>query len=183
MVWEACQTFSGSWGYHRDEDSWRSTEELIRTLIDTVSKGGNLLLNVGPTGRGEFDARALERLGGIGQWMRRHSRSIYHCTQAPAGIPTPQDCRLTFNPATGRLYVHLFAWAYKHLYLDGLADKIAYAQLLHDASEVPMKGPEPGTAQALPNDAHANTLTITLPPQRPNVAVPVIECFLRNNAP
>ena len=48
VVWEACQTFSGSWGYHRDEASWRSTDELIRTLIDCVSKGGNLLLNVGP---------------------------------------------------------------------------------------------------------------------------------------
>jgi alpha-L-fucosidase len=50
VVWEACQTFSGSWGYHRDEMSWKSVDMLIQMLIDTVSKGGNLLLNVGPTG-------------------------------------------------------------------------------------------------------------------------------------
>ena len=62
VVWEACQTFNRSWGYHRDNMDWREPDELIRTLIDTVSKGGNLLLNVGPNGRGEFDERAIERL-------------------------------------------------------------------------------------------------------------------------
>ena len=75
VVWEACQTLSGSWGYHRDEESWKSVDQLVKMLIDSVSKGGNVLLNVGPTGRGEFDYRALERLQGIGEWMKRHSRS------------------------------------------------------------------------------------------------------------
>ena len=60
VVWEACHTFSGSWGYHRDEASWKSVDQLIRMLVDTVSKGGNLLLNVGPTGRGELDRRVLD---------------------------------------------------------------------------------------------------------------------------
>jgi len=83
VIWEACHTFSGSWGYHRDEASWKSVDQLVKMLIDAVSKGGNLLLNVGPTGRGEFDARAMERLKGIGEWMKRHGRSIYGCTQAP----------------------------------------------------------------------------------------------------
>jgi len=109
VVWEACQTFSGSWGYHRDESTWKSVDQLIRMLVDSVSKGGNMLLNVGPTGRGEFDDRTLSRLRGIGQWMRRHSRSIYGCTQAPDELPAPEDCRLTFNPRSNRLYVHLFA--------------------------------------------------------------------------
>ena len=136
VVWEACQTFSGSWGYHRDEESWKSLDQLIQMLIDTVSKGGNLLLNVGPTGRGEFDARALDRLAGMGEWMRRHGRAIYGCTQAPDDIQAPQDCRLTYNPQTNRLYVHIFAWPYRHLHLDGMAGRVAYAQLLNDASEV-----------------------------------------------
>ena len=109
MVWEACQTFSGSWGYHRDEASWKSVDQLVQMLVDTVSKGGNLLLNVGPTGRGEFDERALSRLAGIGEWMKRHSRSIYRCTQAPDEFKAPQDCRLTYNPEKKRLYVHVFA--------------------------------------------------------------------------
>ncbi|MBM4080683.1 MAG: alpha-L-fucosidase, partial [Planctomycetes bacterium] len=132
VVWEACQTFSGSWGYHRDEMTWRSVDELIRTLIDCVSKGGNLLLNVGPTGRGEFDDRAMARLAGMGEWMKRHGRAIYGCTQAPDEFKCPQDCRLTYNPEKKRLYVHVLAWPYKHLYLDGEAytQRIEYAQLL-----------------------------------------------------
>lgn len=176
VVWEACQTFSGSWGYHRDEASWRDTDELVRTLIDCVSKGGNLLLNVGPTGRGEFDARALDRLRGIGAWMRRHSRSIYGCTQAPAKFKTPENCRLTYNPETKRLYVHVFAWPYKTLAIDGLRDKVEYAQLLHDASELRY-----GLDDWQKADEHfgKDTLLVRLPAQKPDVAVPVIEVFLK----
>jgi alpha-L-fucosidase len=177
VVWEACQTFSGSWGYHRDEESWKSLPQVIQMLIDTVSKGGNLLLNVGPTGRGEFDERALDRLAGLGEWMRRHSRSIYGCTQAPAEFQTPQDCRLTYNPKTNRLYVHVFAWPFVHLHLDGFAGKVEYAQLLNDASEVKMAGLEHWQAQ---HDANAaDTLTLNLPVKKPNVTVPVIELFLK----
>ena len=179
VVWEACQTFSGSWGYHRDEQSWRSTDELIRTLIDCVSKGGNLLLNVGPTARGEFDYRAMDRLQGIGEWMKRHSRSIYGCTEAPQEFPTPQDCRLTYNPDTKRMYVHVLAWPYQHLHLDGFADRVKYAQLLNDASEVHMKGPEEWQIARAGGKKPTNTLTLNLPAQKPNVAVPVIELFMK----
>lgn len=176
VVWEACQTLSGSWGYHRDESSWRSTDELVRTLIDCVSKGGNMLLNVGPTGRGEFDARALDRLQGIGAWMKRHSRSIYGCTQAPAKFKTPENCRLTYNPETKRLYVHVFAWPFKALHLDGMGDKVEYAQFLNDASELTY-----GLDKWQNADGHLgkNTLTIRLPAQKPDASVPVIELFLR----
>src|SRR5207302_10546830 len=79
VVWEACQTFSGSWGYHRDEASWKSPEQLVRMLIHTVATGGNLLMNVGPTARGTFDCRALDALGVYRDWMRLHGRSIYAC--------------------------------------------------------------------------------------------------------
>jgi alpha-L-fucosidase len=180
VTWEACQTFSGSWGYHRDEQSWRDTGELIRTLIDCVSKGGNLLLNVGPTARGEIDYRAMERLNGIGEWMRRHSRSIYGCTEAPAEFPCPRDCRLTYNPATKRIYVHILAWPYKQLCLDGFAGKVAYAQLLHDASEVAMKGVESWQLERAKEAGYReDTLTLTLPQTPPNVTVPVVELFLK----
>ena len=178
VVWEACQTFSGSWGYHRDEQSWRSTEQLIQTLIDCVSKGGNLLLNVGPTARGEFDARALDRLAGIAKWMHHHSRSIYGCTQAPEEFKTPQDCRLTWNPDRKRLYVHIFAWPYKHLHLDGkaFAERVEYAQLLHDGSEVGRKTDAWHAAQL---GLSGETITLQLPQVRPDVAVPVVELMLK----
>jgi len=178
VVWEACQTFSGSWGYHRDESTWRSAEQLVQTLIDCVSKGGNLLLNVGPTGRGEFDARALDRLNGIGRWMKRHSRAIYGCTQAPEPFVAPEDCRLTYNPDTRRLYVHIFAWPYKFLYLDNAAGRIEYAQLLHDGSEIPLSM-DPWHAKQAGGTVAADTVTLTLPQTRPDVTVPVIELFLK----
>ena len=170
VVWEACQTFSGSWGYHRDEASWKSVEQLVRMLIGAVSKGGNLLLNVGPTGRGEFDYRALDRLQGIGEWMKRHNRSIYGCTQAPEEFQAPQDCRLTYNPEKRRLYLHIFAWPFRHLHMDGAVNKIAYAQLLNDASEIPF--------DIRDNEDGSKTLTFSLPVQKPPVTVPVIELFL-----
>lgn len=182
VVWEACQTFSGSWGYHRDEASWKSVEQLLEMLIDSVSKGGNLLLNVGPTGRGEFDQRVLDRLSGMGAWMKRHSRSIYGCTQAPDEFQTPQDCRLTYNPQTNRLYVHVFAWPFKHLHLHGFAGRVEYAQLLNDASEIPITGLSDWYLQQVGPKVRQKmkkTLTLTLPVQKPPVTVPVIELFLK----
>jgi alpha-L-fucosidase len=182
VVWEACQTFSGSWGYHRDEESWKSVDMLVQMLVDNVSKGGNLLLNVGPTGRGEFDERALDRLNGMGEWMRRHNRSIYGCTQAPQEFgQAPTDCRYTFNPETRRLYCHLFAYPFKHLHLDGMGDRVEYAQLLNDASELKMRSvvPEMAYGGGNPDTLGEKTLVLELPIKKPNVAVPVVELFLK----
>jgi alpha-L-fucosidase len=177
VVWETCQTFSGSWGYHRDENTWKSVDQLLHMLIEVVSKGGNLLLNVGPTGRGEFDERALDRLAGIGRWMHHHSRAIYGCTAAPADIAAPADCRLTYNPTTRRLYVHVLAWPMGQLHLDGLAGRVEYAQLLNDASEVRISQPPPHQAEV--DGPGGQTLTLSLPVRQPSVAVPVIELFLK----
>ena len=178
VVWEACQTLNGSWGYDRDNLDWKSTEMLVRMLVDAVSKGGNMLLNVGPNARGEFEPSALERLRGIGDWMRLHNRSIYGCT-ASDFVPPP-DCRYTQNGQ--RLYLHVFAWPFHHLHLDGLADRVDYAQLLNDASEIKMLAIDPRqqaqntTMGGLP----PGTLTLELPVQKPPVVVPVIELFLKD---
>ncbi len=175
-VWEACQTFSGSWGYHRDENSWKSVEQLLGMLIDGVSKNGNLLLNVGPTALGIFDLRACDRLEGIGQWMKLNGRSIYGCGSAPDGWKAPTDCRYTWNPQMKRLYLHLFAWPFRHICLPGLRDKFSYAQFLHDASEVCIyKEEEKGNCsfKTMPGD-----LVLELPTRKPNVSIPVIEFFM-----
>ena len=177
VVWETCQTFSGSWGYHRDETTWKSVGQLLRMLIEVVSKGGNLLLNVGPTARGEFDARALDRLAGMGRWMKRCGRSIYGCTAAPARFKQPQDCRLTYNPDTKRLYVHVFAWPFRHLHLDGFAGRVEYAQLLHDASEIRFSSPSPHVQAIEGKDT--KTITLDLPVVKPDVEVPVVELYLK----
>ena len=179
VLWETNQTFSGSWGYHRDEASWKSLEQLVQIFIDTVSKGGNFLLNVGPTARGEFDERAMDRLSGIGKWMRYHSRSVYGCTQAPQEFKTPQDCRLTYNPTRNRLYVHVFAWPFEELRLDGFAGKVEYAQLLNDASEIRFRQPRWQEYTGADKSTFKDSIILQLPVRKPNVTVPVIELFLR----
>jgi len=164
VIWEACQTLNGSWGYDRDNLDWKSVDMLVQMLIDTVSKGGNLLLNVGPTARGQFEPKALERLKGVGDWMKLHSRSIYGATQSE--LPVPRDCRLTQKG--DRLYVHVLAWPFRHLHIEGMAGKVEYAQLLNDASEIRMQ-----------ESQDTGTLTLLLPIQKPDVTVPVVELFLK----
>lgn len=176
VVWEACQTFSGSWGYHRDEMTWKSPEQLVQLLVDSVSKGGNLLMNVGPTGRGEFDERALSALEAYGVWMRRNNRAIYGCTQSE--FEAPVDCRYTQNGK--RLYLHIFNWPFRHIHCDGLAGKVAYAQFLHDASEVKFSEPGQNRRQS-PIDAGVRdgSVMFEVPVRKPNQIVPVIEIFLK----
>jgi len=176
VVWEACQTFSGSWGYHRDETTWKSPEQLVQMLINTVALGGNLLMNVGPTARGTFDERALNALKVYGEWMRLHERSIYGCTQSE--FTAPSDVRYTQNYETNRLYVHVYAWPFRHIHLPGLAGKVAYAQLLNDASEVKFKeiAESPEWNESI---QPAGTVTLELPVVKPNAVVPVVEIFLK----
>ena len=178
VLWETCQTFSGSWGYYRDEYTWKSVPQQLYLLIDTVSKGGNLLLNVGPTARGTFDGRALSSLSGMGEWMKVNGRSIYGCTQAE-GFETPHEARLTLNPKTNRLYVHLLNWPIGAFSLPGLSGKVKYAQLLNDASEIRMHD-EPREINAdLENKKPGGSLTLQLPVRKPNVDIPVVELFLK----
>lgn len=178
IPWETCQTFSGSWGYFRDEYSWKSAPQLITMLAETVSKGGNLLLNVGPTARGVFDKRATERLDAIGEWMHFNSRAIYGCTQAPDSLARPDNCLLTFNPLTRRLYIHVLDWPFKTLHLPGYKGKIAYAQLLQDGSEIKIRETPISNSHGSESNA-TNDLMLDLPVQRPETILPVIEVFLR----
>jgi alpha-L-fucosidase len=176
VLWEACQTLNGSWGYDRDNLDWKSPEMLLQLLVDSVSKNGNLLLNVGPNGRGEFEAKAKERLQAIGEWLRVNGRAIYGC--GSSAFTPPADCRYTQDG--NRLYLHLFAWPFKHVHLPGLAGKAVYAQLLHDASEIKRYELDPtDPGNMAPKGMTANTLTLELPVQRPEVLLPVVELFLR----
>ena len=139
-------------------------------------------MNVGPTARGTFDARALDALAAYGQWMALHEHSIYGCGRAPAEFPVPQDCRLTYNPKSNRLYVHVFNWPFERLHLDGFAGRVAYAQLLNDASEVRITEPPPSAPMpdnSMNERQAAGALTLHLPVRRPNVIVPVVELFLK----
>ena len=178
VPWETCQTFSGSWGYHRDENTWKSMPQLIGMLSETVSKGGNLILNVGPTARGEFDYRAMERLEGFAKWMHYNSRSIYGCTQAPAGFTAPNGTVLTYNPKSNVLYVHLINYPTGLLQLD-FYGKIEYAQFLHDGSEIFIR--KPASMHGQSGDLKP-VGGLVLPMLKPNVTIPVVEIFLKSDA-
>ena len=147
-------------------------EQLIMMLINTVSCGGNLLMNVGPTSLGTLDPRALKALGVYRDWMALHSESIYGCTQSD--FQAPPDCRLTQNGT--KLYVHVYAWPFKFLSLKGLGGKVEYARFLHDGSEVLTHLPEWEAGQL---SVTTDDLVLTLPIKKPEVVVPVIELTLR----
>jgi alpha-L-fucosidase len=173
VTWEMCQTFSGSWGYYRDEDSWKSPAQLLQILIDGVALGGNLLMNVGPTARGTFDQRAIDALSVYADWMRLHSRAIYGAGRS--AYQAPDGCR--FTQKGNRLYLHIYNWPNQYLLLDGLAGKVSYAQLLNDGSEV--QWPRAGADTHFMPPGGETTLTLLLPVKQPDVVVPVIELILK----
>jgi alpha-L-fucosidase len=146
--------------------------------VDGVSKDGNMLLNVGPTGRGELDERALSTLHEIGKWMRHHRAAIYGC--GPAPFTPPPDCRYTLKG--DRLYLHVFSWPFRHLHLPGLAGRVEFARFLHDGSEVRREVIDPGQPafNVQVGGLPAGTLTLDLPVQKPSVHVPVVELILRS---
>lgn len=177
-VWEACQTFSGSWGYYRDEMTWKSPEMLIEMLINTVALGGNLLMNVGPTSRGYLDHRAEAALKVYADWMKYNSRSIYGCTMAEPEFKAPNGCKFTQSEDGKRLYIHLFDYPFQFLELPGFAGKVDYAQFLHDGSELLFVEGDTGHFSDGKTNA-SDVLFIKLPVVKPNVIVPVIELFLK----
>ncbi len=176
IPWETCQTFSGSWGYYRDEHTWKDNKQLLVLLIESVSKGGNLLLNVGPTARGTFDYRADEALAEMGEWMKYNSRSIYGCTQAPEEFDAPDNTILTYNPETNRLYVHLLDYPLQNFLMRGYGDKVKYAQFLHDASEIKIGKPY---GHWVKQETGENDINLQLPVNKPKIEIPVIEIFLK----
>ncbi|MBD0831791.1 alpha-L-fucosidase [Aestuariibaculum sediminum] len=175
VPWETCQTFSGSWGYYRDEMTWKDNKQLLGLLIESVSKGGNLLLNVGPTGRGVIDYRAEKALNNMGEWMAFNSRSIYGCTQAPEEFTTPSNSLLTYNPKTNRLYIHLLDYPLQNFTIKGMKGKIKYAQFLHDASEIKMA---PIYGHGMKQDIAEDAVNLILPVTKPPLEIPVIEIIL-----
>ena len=175
VTWETCQTFSGSWGYYRDEMTWKSPKQLIDMLINTVSAGGNLLMNVGPTSRGYFDKRACDALDVYAHWMKYNSRAIYGCTMAEPEFEVPRGCRLTQSEDGKRLYIHLTEYPFRYLIMNGMSGKIEYAQFLHDGSEILFSNQiaEKGKAE------ESDCVVFTLPVVKPDQEVPVIELFLK----
>jgi alpha-L-fucosidase len=108
--WESCMTMNNNWGYNSHDNNWKSSEDLVRKLIDIASKGGNFLLNIGPTAEGVFPEPSIKRLKDIGGWMKINSESIYGTSASP--FEKTGWGRCTQKAITGgtRLYLHIFDW-------------------------------------------------------------------------
>jgi alpha-L-fucosidase len=126
-LWETCMTMNDTWGYARNDTNWKSAEDLVRKLCDIASKGGNFLLNVGPTAEGEFPEAINERLASMGAWMAVNGRSIYGTTRRPfRRLPFNGRCTTKGNS----LFLQVFQWPDEGLSLAGLQTRVESARAL-----------------------------------------------------
>lgn len=155
--WETCMTMNNTWGYKRDDNDWKSTQTLIRNLIDIASKGGNYLLNVGPTGEGLIPDASVERLAEIGQWMKINGTAIYETSAGPFTRQLPWGrCTSKISGHNTILYLHVFDWPADGKLMVPLLNKIKRASLLVDPSK------------ALGTEMSKDGVTIFVPSQAPD---------------
>lgn len=153
-------TMNDTWGFKSYDENWKSPETLIRNLIDIVSKGGNYLLNVGPTAEGEIPAASVERLAAMGQWMKVNGDAVYGTAASPFAAQLAWG-RATRKP--GKVYLHVFDWpANGTLMLPALDVKVQSAYLMGSASS------------HLAVTRTAGGFSIKVPPRPPNAIASVI---------
>ena len=126
--WEVCMTMNNNWGYNAYDENWKSYKELLQKLLDIVSKGGNFLLNVGPTSEGVIPVVCQQNLREMGEWLQLNGESVYGTKASP--FP-----RLSWGRATRKgqtLYLHVFDWPVDGKLKVPLGNKITKAYLLAD---------------------------------------------------
>ncbi|HEX8327683.1 MAG TPA: alpha-L-fucosidase [Hymenobacter sp.] len=159
--WETCQTMNDTWGYKSYDTNWKSPQFLIRNLADAVSKGGNFLLNVGPTAEGEIPAPSVERLAAIGRWVKINREAIYGTTASPFPY-------LSWGRATRKgqqLFLHVFDYPVNGQLRVPLGNKISRAYLLA----------QPATALAVTPGKQLSTIKLPATAPDPNITVVVVE--------
>jgi alpha-L-fucosidase len=165
--WESCMTMNNHWGYNKSDQHWKSTTTLVRNLIDCASKGGNYLLNIGPTSEGVFPEPCIERLAEIGKWTKVNGEAIYGTQASPFPQLTWGRCTRKTSAEGETLYLHIFTWPSDgQLLVPGLKNQTGKPYLLADASKQPLaleRGPR-GLTISLPATApDPISTTVVLP--------------------
>ena len=164
--WETCMTMNDTWGYKAYDENWKSSEDLIRHLINIASKGGNFLLNVGPTPEGLIPQASVARLEAMGKWMAVNGESIYGTTASPIGRPSWGRCTAKDN----RLYLHVFDWPTDGRLSVRLPNAgIVQAHLLADKKKA-----------KLPVTIDGDTIVISVPPEAPDAVAGVVVLTVNN---
>ncbi len=152
VYWESCMTMNNHWGYNKNDHNFKSTKDLIHILVDCASKGGNLLLNVGPTAEGLIPETSVQRLNEMGEWMKVNGESIYGTTATTIG--KPKWGRSTTKGTS--VYLHVFDWPKDgKLMVEKLVKPMQKAWLLSDADKKPLSTKASGTSMLInvPADA------------------------------
>ena len=164
--WETPVTLNDTWGFKKDDHNWKSSSVLIRQLAQVASRGGNYLLNVGPTPEGVIPQPSVERLAEVGRWMKVNAESIYATTASPFPYELPWGV-MTAKP--GKLYLHVFQWPSSEFVLYGIESKVQRAYLLADASRKPLSIQQKHDAAS-----GLDELRIRVPSQAPDASDSVI---------
>ena len=162
--WESCMTMNDHWGYNKNDKNFKSSAEILRMLADIASKGGNYLLNIGPTADGVFPQESIDRLKEIGNWMKVNGEAIYGTQASPFRSLAWGRCTQKKMTGSTRLYLHVFDWpADQKLVVPGLGNKAIRAYLLSDPNQ-----------EEIPVTAIPGGLSIQVPQSAPNTVNSVI---------
>lgn len=161
--WETCMTMNGTWGYKSYDHNYKSAETLIHNLLDIASKGGNFLLNVGPTSEGEFPAESVDLLAKIGAWMKVNGEAVYGTTASPWGLFDWGRCTKKVTKNGTSLYFSVFQWpADGKIVIPAFKNSVISARLIANGSRVRASVSKDGA------------LTLTLPSAAPDPIASVI---------
>ena len=137
IPWETCMTLNDDWGYSQRDQNYKSARNVINMLVECVSKGGNLILNVGPDARGNIPKKSIEILKEVGEWMKANGESIYGCSFS--GLSKPEFGRIT--KSDDAYYLHIQDACGEHIAVYDIPEKIKCARLLIDGSKLSMADP------------------------------------------
>ena len=172
--WETCQTINGTWEYTHYDRNWKSATTLIRELIDTASKGGNYLLNIGPKPDGTIPQSTIDTLHTIGGWMKVHGEAIYGTTASPftKQLPWGRCTQKQIGNGVTRLYLHIFQWPFDSvLRVPALENEIVGASLLSQPGAGPLQFSRDKNGDAL----------VQLPIAEPNDYCTVVVLDIKGN--